>query len=65
MNTCINHPLTPASHVPWWPYTRFLDVEGGVCTECAAGGCSDLNLLAFGSEEFWAAFDVRAGGEQT
>lgn len=57
MTTCINHPLTAAAFVPWWPHTHFLDVEGGVCAACAAGDHSDLQLLELGTEAFWAAFE--------
>lgn len=54
---CINHPETDAFLVPWWPYTHSLDVERGICEQCAAGDCKDMDLVELGSEEFWSAFN--------
>lgn len=59
--TCINHPEVAAYLVPWWPCTHWLDVECGICADCAAGDCKNLNLVELGSDEFWSAFeDMRA-----
>lgn len=54
---CINHPEVEAHLVPWWPYTHFLDVECGICPDCAAGNCKNLHLVELGSADFWSAFD--------
>jgi hypothetical protein len=52
---CTNHPDRPSSHVPWWPYTHFLDVECGYCPECVEEFRADtsLDLVEIDTDRFW------------
>lgn len=59
---CANHPGVIATHVPWWSYTHFLDVDCGLCSECVAGDCQGMEVVEIDSEEYWEhERDMREG----
>lgn len=70
MTQCVNHNDRQATHVPWWPFTHFLDVDCGLCPECATEletfdefqEPNDGRAVEINSMEFWEhERDMREG----
>jgi hypothetical protein len=67
MADCYAHPGRPATRVPWWPFTHFLDVDCGHCDECTHqyNDPDDPKMIEIGSEEYWEyERDMREGAWQ-